>query len=194
MWIDLEIVSVTQYISGAPAGMPYPSVGSTHFDDGTPQPDGSMLYNYENLWLRYEIAVPRRCKAVQFKTNYRLALNGPEYIAPQIYGWSVGTADAPGVPNAFKWDVINNTSGLIGGNVLMKPGTQWLWLTFDITGQSNGYVLGVTMPELRGDAYGPGRVYIDGVPRIGTPHVSVSKKLLPGQTFVCKNGSWQPTK
>lgn len=195
MWIDLEVLSVTQWARGEPTTvMPWLSVGSTHFDEGTVQPDGSIIYDLLNLWLQFEIRVPRRCKAIEFEASFKRTFNDDSWIVPQVYRWSLGTAAAPGTGIPFKWDVPNKTSGLLSAETELPAGTSWLWLTFNYAGQSGGYVAEVAMESLRGDAYGPGRVFNSNEePRVGIPHIAIEGELRPCQTYVCKGGVWMPT-
>lgn len=195
MWIDLEILSVTQWAREEPTTvMPWLSVGSTHFDEGTVQPDGSIVYDLLNLWLQYKVRVPRRCKALQFQADYKRVFNNDAMIVPQVYKWSLGTADAPGEGYPFKWDVPNKTSGLLSAEVDIPAGTSWLWLTYNYAGQGSGYVAEVTMEALRGDALGPGRIYDKaGAPQVGVPHIYKNGAWRAGQSLVLRDGLWRPT-
>lgn len=194
MWIDLEIVSVTQWAREQPTTvMPWLSVGSTHFDEGTVQPDGSIVYDLLNLWLQYEVRVPRRCKGLRFQSNFKRTFNDDSWIVPQVYGWSLGTAEAPGVRNPFKWDVLNKTSGIIEADIEMPAGINWLWLTYNYAGQGSGYVAEVTMELLQGEALGPGRIYVDGVLHAAVPHICKDGIWRPAESQLCKTAVWHPT-
>ena len=192
MLLDLEVLSVQQFISGNPSGDLENCVGSTHFDGGTVMPDGSVAYVYQNLWLRYELSIPRKLKTFEWKADYRLALNGPEYVKGQRFGWSFGTEDAPSTPNGFYWDVDNNTSGLVSQELRVERGTAWFWLTYDFAGQNNCYVKDVNLSVVRGKTVGSMRVW-NGVEFIeGTPHVAVNGQFLEGEAYIYRGGVWQP--
>ena len=192
MLLDLEILSVQQFVSGEPSWVFENHVGSTHFDDGTEQPDGSVIYNYENLWLRYELAIPRKLKSFLWRANYATAMNGPEYVRGQQFGWGFGTEDAPRVDEFFTWDVTNKTSGLISREMRIDRGTAWFWLTYDYAGQNNCYVKGTDLATVQGETVGSVRVLRGSEFIEGTPHVVVDGRLVEGEAYICRGGVWHP--
>lgn len=192
MAIDLEVLGVQQYVSGKQSWAFNHRVGSTHFDAGIEQPDGSVAYNYENLWLRYHLNLPRKIKRFRFEATYGMAMNGPEYVRGQRFGWGFGTATAPGNQTAFYWDVDNKTSGLIEAELRMPSGEAWFWLTYDYAGQNNCYVQETALPVLQGEPVGSIRV-ADGAKLLeGIPHICRSGTFKRGEVYVCKDGVWRP--
>lgn len=186
MLIDLEIVSVQQFVSAAPSWLVSNCVGSSHFD-GRDEPP----YIYENLWLRFELAIPRKLKSFTWSASYGTPYNGPEYVRDQIFGWSFGTTDAPGEGGSFTWDVGSKTGGPVTREMRISKGTAWFWLTYDFAGQNNCYVDGVSLAA-QGEPVGSMRVW-NGVEFIeGTPHVAVNGRLLEGEAYICRGGVWQP--
>ena len=192
MLVDIEILSVQQFISGVANNALADCVGSTHFDAGTVQPDGSVAYNLENLWLRYKLRIPRRLKSFSWRANYGLALNGPEYVRGQVFGWSFGTKDAPGKQHNFKWDVENKTSGLITSETELDRGTAWFWLTYNYAGQNNCYVKNVELATLQGESVGSARVWQGGAVKEGSVYAALGGKMKEGQIYVCRGGIWRP--
>ena len=186
MLLDLEILSVQQYVSGEPSWLVSDCVGSTHFD-GREEPP----YNLENLWLRYELAVPRKLKEFTWSAYYETQFNGPEYVRDQVFGWSFGTADAPGEGGSFTWDVDAKTGGPITREMRIPRGTAWFWLTYNFSGQNNCDVKGVQL-SAQGKPVGSMRVW-NGVEFIeGTPYVAVNGQLREGEAYIYKGGVWQP--
>lgn len=192
MVIDLEILSVQQFVSAEPSWVFENCVGSTHFDSGTTQPDGSVVYNYENLWLRYKLNIPRRIKKFWFRANYGLALNGPEYVNGQRFHWSFGSEDKPGPGNPFYWDVDYKTTGLIEKELRLAAGVAWFWLTYDYGGQNNCYVKETELATLQGETIGSARIVKNGAFVEAPPYVSVGGQPVEGEAYVYHNGVWRP--
>ena len=192
MIIDLEILSVRQFVEGRPSNDLEDCVGSTHFDGGTVMPDGSIAYVYKNLWLRYELNIPRKLKSFLFRADYRVALNGPEFVRGQRFGWSFGGKSEPGEENVFYWDTEHRTSGLIENEMKIPRGPAWFWLTYDFTGQNNCYVKDVALSTLQGETVGSVRAVKDGVWYEGTPHVCRGGAWREGELYVSRGGIWRP--
>lgn len=196
MLVNLEILSAKQFVGGGPASADVElvnSVGSTHFDAGTVLPDGTIVYNYTNLWMRYEVKIPRRLRHFQFEAAYQQALNEPAYVRGQRFGWSLGTEDRPGEERVFYWDIEAKSSGLLQEDIKILPGRIWLWLTYDYTGQNNCFVTGVRFPLLQGEAVGPGRIAVNGSMKTGAPHIVIDGAFKEVSAYVCKDGVWRPT-
>lgn len=193
MWKDLRIVSVQQFIDGKASDDLSDCVGSTHFDAGTTLPDGSVTYNYENLWLRYELSIPRPCRGVRLEAAYRTAHNSVAIVSGQVFGWGFGSETAPGEETPFVWDTENKTSGLLSSDERLSAGTAWLWLTYDFAGQNNCYVDNVSLPLLQGDMTGPGRIYTDGAAGAAVPHIAAGGSFKPASAYVFTGGRWTPT-
>ncbi len=186
MLLDLEILSVQQYVSGSSSSLVSDCVGSTHFD-GREEPP----YNLENLWLRFELAIPRKLKEFRWSASYDTAFNGPEYVRDQVFGWSFGTADAPGSGGSFTWDVEAKTGGPITQEVRVAHGVAWFWLTYDYVGQNNCYVKGVNL-SVQGSTVGSMRIWNGADLVEGTPYVVRNGWLTEGEAYICKNGVWRP--
>ena len=185
MVVDIQIVSVQQFISAAPDGRLQNCVGSTHLDGRTEPP-----YILENLWLRYELLVPCRLKAFSWNAAYRAAYSTPENVKNQLYGWGFGTITAPGIEEYFTWDTGKKTAAA-SKPMSVPGGTNWFWLTYDYVGQNNGYVDYVEL-SLSGEAAASVRIVENGSAKGGDPHIFIDGAFKRGRGFVYKNGVWHP--
>lgn len=187
MILDLNVLSVQQFVSASPDDRVENCVGSTHFDGRVEPP-----YLLENLWLRFEVAVPRRLKKISLEATYLVPYNKPEDVLGQRFGWGLGSAEAPGTQETFYWDVVARRSGLLSLETKIPRGTAWLWLTYNYAGQNNCYVDGVTLPLLQGETAGSMRVLRDGVWHEATPYAYKNAVWREGEAGSFRNGVWRP--
>lgn len=188
--IPLEILQVQQFsYDGVPWDLGGRNlVGSTHDNQEEP-------YVYYNMWLRYTVRVPRRCRALRCTAAYATAHNGPEYVAGQIYRLQLGSdALTPGVPSIpYVWDVVGKVSPELRMETELAPGDYWLFLTYNFAGQNNCYVDGVTA-AFTGEAQGLARIVTGGAWADYEPYVvsADGSTWESAEAYVCDGGAWAP--
>ena len=150
--VKLTVSAATQFAAGAETTDYRNLVGSTHTNPDPP-------YNYFNLWLRYTVTFPRRCRGVKISLSYGAAYNSDAILSGQIFRYSFGTASAPGTEfSTFVWDTANHVAtGLTLDGNFDKNEQRYFWLHYNFAGQNNCYASGV-VAEITGNALGVAKI------------------------------------
>lgn len=141
---EISILSETQYEQGKKSS----SFGNRHLVGASHY--SNSLYNRYNLWMRYELSIPRYCREISFKAWYDFAMNSSSIVRQSSFKYSIGSSNSPGQYTTFRWDTNNHKmSGKVTGEFHAGT-TVYLWLHYDYAGNNVCYVEGVSLYDVIG--------------------------------------------